>query len=170
MSDYRSFETSRLILRPTSEEDSHFIYQLLNTPKWLANIGGRSVFSEGDAKRYIRAKMLPQLQKFGYSNYTVIRKVDGAKIGVCGLYNRKGIEGTDIGFAFLPEFEKQGYAFESASELKRAAVEEFGIIDLKAITNKNNQESQKLLEKLGLSYSNKVVLPDEVEELLLYSI
>lgn len=170
MSDYKSFETSRLILRPTVEEDSNFIYQLLNSPKWLANIGDRKVFSDVDAKRYICAKMLPQLQQFGYSNYTVIRKKDGAKIGVCGLYNRNGIEGVDIGFAFLPEFEKKGYAFESASELKRAAIEEFGIKDLKAITNKNNRDSQKLLEKLGLRYKCKVVLPDEREELLLYSV
>jgi RimJ/RimL family protein N-acetyltransferase len=28
-------------------------------------------------------------------------------------YDREGVNGIDIGFALPPEFEKQGYAFES---------------------------------------------------------
>lgn len=46
---------------------------------------------------------------------TVIRKLDNVKIGTCGLYDREGIDGVDIGFAFLPEYEKKGFAFENAN-------------------------------------------------------
>jgi hypothetical protein len=46
--------------------------------------------------------MTPQLKKLGFSSYTVIRKTDNAKVGSSGLYDREGLEGIDLGFAFLP--------------------------------------------------------------------
>jgi len=48
-------------------------------------------------------------------------------LGVCGLYDRAGIEGIDIGFALLPAYKNKGYAFELANEIKRAGIEVFGI-------------------------------------------
>lgn len=170
MSQYKYFETERLLLRPTSVEDAPFIFELLNTPNWLRYIGDRNVRSVGDASKYISDRMLPQLRKLGYSNYTVIRKTDKAKLGVCGLYDREGLEGIDIGFAFLPEYEGMGYAFEAAKEVKRAGLEEFGIEQISAITAKENVASQKLLEKLGLKYSKPVQLPNDPDELMLYEL
>jgi [ribosomal protein S5]-alanine N-acetyltransferase len=170
MSQYRSFETERLLLRPTSADDAPFILELLNTPNWLRYIGDRKVRSVEDAMKYISDRMLPQLKKLGYSNYTVIRKTDHAKLGVCGLYDREGLEGIDIGFAFLPEYEGKGYAFEAAVEVKRVGLEEFGISQISAITSKENVASQKLLEKLGLKFIKVVQLPNDQEELMLYDL
>ena len=96
------FETERLFIRPTSLEDAPFIFELLNPPKWKKFIGDRNIHSIKDAEAYIENKMLPQLEKLGYTNNTVIRKFDRQKIGSCGLYNREGIEGVDIGFSLLP--------------------------------------------------------------------
>ncbi|WP_276496512.1 GNAT family N-acetyltransferase [Pontibacter litorisediminis] len=169
-SSFATFETERLIIRPTSCEDAPFILELLNTPQWLQYIGDRNVKSVKAAEEYISSRMLPQLKRLGYGNYTVIRKADGAKLGTCGLYDREGLTGIDIGFAFLPQHEKQGYAFEAACKLKDAAFEHFGLKHLCAITTKDNQASQKLLEKLGLRYSGLVQLPNDAEQLLLYEL
>jgi len=168
MNPHKSFETERLILRPTSEEDASFIYELLNSPKWIKNIGDRNVRSVEEAVVYIKNRFRPQMEKLGFSNYTIIRKSDHVKLGICGLYDREGLEGIDIGFAFLPAYEGQGYAYEAANELKRAAIEEFGIEQIRAITIKENISSQKLLEKLGLKFKQMVKLPDAEEELMLY--
>jgi RimJ/RimL family protein N-acetyltransferase len=168
MSSYKNFQTERLLLRPTSEQDALFIYELFNTPKWLRFIGERDVKSEEAARAYIRAKMLPQLEKLGFGNYTVIRKADNLTVGSCGLYDRPGLEGIDIGFAFLPQHEKKGYAFEASRELLRAAVEDFGLIKINAITEGENLGSQKLLERLGLVFTKTVRLPGEEEDLLFY--
>ncbi len=168
MNPYKTFETERLLLRPTCEEDADFVLTLLNSPKWLKFIGDRNVYSVAAAKSYIKEKMIPQLERLGYSNYTVIRKSDLAKIGTCGLYDRKGLEGVDIGFAFLPAYERQGYGFESANKIKEAGLHIFGIKKLSGITAKKNIASQKLLEKLGFHFREFVTLPDDDEELLLY--
>jgi len=168
MNSYKSFETERLDLKPTSEEDAPFIFELLNAPKWIEYIGDRNVKSVEDAQEYIITKIKPQLEKLGYSNYTIIRKSDNVKLGICGLYDREGLEGIDIGFALLPEHERKGYAFEAANELKRVGVEEFGISRIRAITTKENIASQKLLEKLGLKFIRNVQLPNHDKEVLLY--
>lgn len=170
MIENRTINTDRLILRPTVEEDAEFILELLNVPKWLKYIGDRDIKSTQDAIEYIKIRMLPQFERLGYGNYTVIRKSDNAKIGTCGLFDREGLEGIDIGFAFLPEYEMNGYAFESANALQKAAFNEFGIKEIKAITRKDNISCQKLLEKLGLKLSETTKLPNDEEELLLYRI
>ncbi|MBC8770415.1 GNAT family N-acetyltransferase [Arenibacter sp. BSSL-BM3] len=170
MSTYKTFTTERLILKPTSEADDEFVFELFNTQKWIQNIGDRNIKSVAMAKEYILNKMQPQLERLGYSNYTIIRKTDQVKIGACGLYDREGLEGIDIGFAFLPEYEGKGYAFEAAHKLVKVAFNEFGIKGISAITSKNNISSQKLLEKLGLELIGTTKLPNDNQELLHYKI
>ncbi|MCU4163771.1 GNAT family N-acetyltransferase [Carboxylicivirga caseinilyticus] len=168
--EYKTFETERLILRPISENDSELILELYNTPKFIKYIGDRNVRTVEDAKQYIREKMIPQLQRLGYSNYVLIRKEDNQKIGTCGLFDREGLEGIDIGFAFLPEYEKMGFAFEASAKLKEVAFNEFDIKTISAITAKDNFSSQKLIEKLGLRLIGTTKLPNDDEELLVYKI
>ncbi|WP_339701820.1 GNAT family N-acetyltransferase [uncultured Marixanthomonas sp.] len=167
---YKTFETERLLLRPTDPQDADLIFRLLNTPKWLAYIGDRNVTSIEEAKAYITNKMTPQLERLGYGNYTVIRKEDGSKLGSCGIYDREGVEGVDIGFAFLPEFERKGYGLEAATKIKETAFSEFGINHMQAYTSKKNSSSQRLLEKLGLQQTGTTFLPNDNEELFVYSI
>lgn len=167
---YKEFETERLIIRPTLEQDAELIYHLMNTPKFIEYVGDRKINSIEDAEKYIRIKMLPQLLNLGYSCYSLIRKSDNLKIGTCGLYDRDGIDGIDIGFGLLPEYEGLGYAYESATRLKKAAFEEFELEEIKAITSKENISSQRLLEKLGLEKVGTTKLPNEEDELLLYRI
>ena len=162
------FETERLWMRPTLPQDAELIYALMNTPKFLQYVGDRNIRSVADAESYIKAKMLPQLDKLGYSSYTLITKVEAVKIGTCGLYDREGVDGIDIGFGFLPAYEGMGYGYEAASRLLTAAFEDFKIQEVKAITSKENIASQKLLEKLGLVLEGTTLLPNEDEEILLY--
>lgn len=168
MQKHLNYETERLLLRATSLEDAEFIFELLNTPKWLQFIGDRNITSLKSAEDYIMRHIFPIFQKNGFGNFTVIRKSDGRKIGSCGLYDREGVEGIDIGFAFLPAYEKQGYALESASKIKAIAVSDFSLLQLSAITNPENFGSQKLLEKLEFQFVEMISLPKSSESLMLF--
>lgn len=167
---YLSFETVRLVIRPTNICDAAFIYELLNSPKWLQYIGDRNIKSIPDAQHYIEEKMLPQLQMLGFSNNTVLLKSSGIKIGTCGLYDREGIDGIDIGFAFLPAFEKKGFAFEASKEILHAAKYEFKLTALSAITLPSNHDSQHLLLKLGFIFTKMIRIPNDAEELMLFQL
>lgn len=169
-SEINSYETERLILKPTSIEDAEFILELMNSPKWLKYIGDRNLHTVEDATTYIIKKKLPQLLRLGYGNYTVIRKTDNIKLGTVGLYDREGLEGIDIGFAFLPAYEKKGYAFEAANKLKQLAFTVFGLTQLSGIISKENTASHQLLKKLGLTLTGTINIPNDTEELLLFKI
>ena len=155
-------------MRPTLEEDAQFVLEILNMPKWKQFIGDRNVHSLEDAAAYVRNKMMPQLERLGHSNFIMIQKSDGAKIGFCGLYDREGLEGVDVGFALLPQYEGKGFAFEGSKKVMEAGITDFGITRIKGITLPENTASQNLLERLGLKYIKHFFLEGDPDELMLY--
>lgn len=163
-------ETERLTIRAISSEDAEFILELYNSPKFIEFIGDRNIRTTKDAEQYITEKFLPQYEQLGFGNYLIIRKADGYKIGSVGIFEREGLDVHDIGFSFLPEFEGNGYGFESASKLLETIIQEFSLKKISAITTKTNFSSQKLIEKLGLKYKKIVTLPGDDLELLYYEI
>lgn len=162
------YETERLYLKNTDEEDADMILELYNSPKWIEYIGERDVKTLEDAKKYIREKMMPQYDRLGYSNNTLIRKSDNVKLGSCGLYDREGLEGVDIGFALLPAYEGRGYAHEAASKVLEVGIEKFDIKKVSAITLERNAPSRRLIEKLGLKFKEMIKLPEDDEEVMLF--
>lgn len=164
------FQTNRLIIRPTDETDAPFLVTLMNSPGWLQYIGDRQVYSKEGAVEYIRNRITPQFERLSYGSYTVLRKSDETKIGTCGLYDRDGINGIDIGYALLPDFQGNGYAFEAVDQLKILAFNQFGLTKIHAITNKENLSSQRLLKKIGLHFDSFVTLPHQAEEVMLFSL
>lgn len=168
MKKYELLETERLVLKLATVEDAPFVLELLNTPKWKQFIGDRNVNTLDEATDYIKQRMLPQHDRLGYGNYIVIRKEDNIKMGSCGLYDRDGVDGLDIGFAFLPDFEKKGYAYEASKRILDAAFNEFSIHKISAITLKDNFSSQNLLKKLGLEFERLTKIPNDEEELMLF--
>ncbi|MBT8264434.1 MAG: GNAT family N-acetyltransferase [Muriicola sp.] len=161
MKDYLSFETERLNMIPTSKEDATFIYELMNSPKWIKFIGDRKIRTVKDAEEYIDMRMRPQLERVGFSVYTLVRKSDQAKIGICCLIDREELEGIDLGYALLPDHEGAGYAQEASEKMIAVGFEEFGLPNLYAITNPTNKASQKLLQKLGFISIGDLQLVDE---------
>ncbi len=168
--DYRSYETERLLLRPTNAEDAELTHRLYNTQEFLQYLGDRNLNTEDDALEYLKNRAFPQIEKMGYGNYTVILKENGEKIGSCGLYHREGVAGVDIGFAFLPQYYGLGYGYEAAKALLDAGFRDFGLKEISALTVQENEASRKLIEKLGLTFRKKVFIPNDPEELFFYLI
>lgn len=162
--------TDRLILTPMSLADADFILELLNTKEWIENIGQRNVNTIEDAKKYIHEKMILHYEKNGYGNYLMTRKEDDQKIGCISLYNREDVDGVDIGFAMLPKYFGNGYAYEGAKRIKELARDEKKLSCICAFTSKNNVASQQLIKKLGLTYQKTILFGDENEELFYYNL
>ncbi|WP_038263768.1 GNAT family N-acetyltransferase [Zhouia amylolytica] len=165
-----SYQTERLWVRPTNLEDADFILELFNSPKWLTFIGDRQLQTREDAVRYIEDNMLSQLKRLGYGNYTVIRKSDQKKIGAIGLYDREDLDDIDLGFAFLSEFEGNGYAFESVKVLTELAINTFQLNRLIAITLPVNVGAQNLLTKLGFEFERMIHRNHPQKDWMLYRI
>jgi [ribosomal protein S5]-alanine N-acetyltransferase len=162
------FETERLILKPADQEDAAFFLQLYNMPKFIRFIGDRNLRTIEDVAHYIQNRFRPQFDKLGFGNYVVMLRENQEKIGAVGIFEREGLDVMDIGFSFLEAYQGKGYAYESASYLKSIIKQKYGVQRISAITSKDNYASQRLIEKLGLTFRKFLTLPNETEELRYY--
>ena len=162
-------ETERLIIKKFTTNDASFFKDLVNMPHWLKYIGDRNIKTITDAETYIKNTHLKSYKSVGFGFYKLILKETNIPIGSCGLVKRDELEDVDIGFAFLEEYEKQGFGFEASKAVIKLAKNEFGIEKLLAITVPYNIGSIKLIEKLGFKYEKRVKPFEDDEELLLFA-
>ena len=163
-------ETDRLTLRHLSPgTDAEFILRLLNEPSFLQFVGDKGARSLDDARAYIRNGPAKSYAENGFGLYRVGLKENDTAIGICGLIKRDTLPDPDIGFAFLPEYWNQGYAYESAAAVMRHTREKLRLERILAITTPDNERSGKLLGKMGLRLERLVRLSDEADEVKLFS-
>ena len=155
------FTTSRLTLQLLHLKDAPFIQTLVNTPGWLQFIGDRKIHTITAAEEYI-TKILNN-QAITY--YIVTLKGQPITIGLITLIKRTYLNHPDIGFAFLPEFEKKGYAFEAASVVLNHFKAQLPTIH--ATTLASNTPSIQLLKKLGFIFTKTI--ENEGQVLQVYS-
>ena len=162
-------ETERTILREIVETDAEFVLDLLNQPSFIRYIGDRKVRTTGEARDYIESRFTESYKKFGFGMWAVELKETNQPIGICGFVKRDSLPDADIGFALLPQFEKRSYAFESAIAAMRYGRDVLNLPRVLAITSRDNADSQKLLEKIGLRFERLISLPGDAEVLKLFS-
>jgi RimJ/RimL family protein N-acetyltransferase len=163
-------QTERLLLRWLTPGDAGFIRELVNEPSWIEYIGDKGVRTTEDAARYIEDGPRAMYQRHGYGLYLVASKEPGKPIGICGLIKRETLDDVDIGFAFLPRYWGQGYAFEAATAIMSYGRQVLGLSRLVAILSPNNERSRKLLRALGFAFERVVSMPAGGEEVLLYGV
>jgi RimJ/RimL family protein N-acetyltransferase len=161
-------ETERLTLRRLTTDDAAFIFRLVNEPYWLRFIGEKGVKTLDDARNYILTGPMASYERFGFGIYLAELKGSGRPIGICGFVKRDTLEHPDIGFALLPEFWGQGYAYESAAAVMAFGKDVLGLDRILAVTNPDNYSSIRVLEKLGLRADGNVTLSDDGPELRVY--
>ena len=161
-------ETDRLLLRKLTADDAEFILDLLNQPSFLRYIGDKGVRTTEDAIRYIETGPQASYVRFGFGLYLVELRESGVSIGMCGLLKRDSLPDVDVGFAFLPGYWSQGYAFEAAEAVMSYGREVHGLKRIVAITSLDNAASIRLLEKVGLRFERLIKLGDDQEEVRLF--
>jgi RimJ/RimL family protein N-acetyltransferase len=162
-------ETDRLILRRISLDDAGFILGLLNDPSFLRHIGDKGVRTLEDARKYILTGPVASYERHGFGLYLVLRKEDGASIGICGLLKRDSLPDVDVGFAFLPQYCSMGFGFESASAVMAHGRKVLGLERIVAVTSPDNLGSMRLLEKLGMGFERMVRLSEGGPEVKLFA-
>ena len=161
-------QTERLILREFAPDDATFVLALVNDPDWLTYIGDRGVRTLADATTYIAERLQKSYREMGFGMWLIERKADGAPIGMCGLLKRDYLDALDIGFALLPDFRGQGYAFEAAAGTINYGKTMLSLKRILGFTLVGNDPSAKLLKKLGMQYERNFKIPNDDDDLELY--
>jgi len=149
-----NISTGRLLLNILSIEDHEFIRQLVNTKGWLEFIGDRNVHSEKEAIEYVN-KILNSPNIY---YWVVTIKETKTPVGIISFLKRDYLEHFDIGFAFLPEFTGNGYAYEAAKEVLSLVRTNPLYNPVLATTIPTNTSSIKLLIKLGLHFEKQMAV------------
>ena len=160
-------QTDRLRLRHMRPDDAAFMLAMLNDPAWHRYIGDRGIRSVDGAREHILNGPMAMVARHGFGFYLVERKEDGSSIGICGLAKRDFLDDVDIGYAFLPQYGGQGYAFEAAAGVLEHA-RAIGLQRLVATVVPENAASIRLLEKLGLRFERSFEAPDSTRALQLF--
>ncbi len=159
-----NYVTERLSINMLRIEDADFIFKLVNTATWKKFIGERNVHNRKDAVAYIQKIMAAD-----NINYWVVKLSDRqVPVGIVTFIKKDYLLHHDIGFAFLPTYTKQGYAFEAADKILTDILQTGQHNTILATTIKENLSSIQLLKKLGFIFEREMV--NRVDVLQLYSI
>lgn len=159
-------ETPRLFLRELQPTDAQSFYALNANPNVIRYTGNAAFATVEEAKEFLENYSDYQLN--GYGRWAVILKDSGQFIGWCGLKYNGDTQQTDIGFRFFEEEWGKGYATESAEACLRIGFDQLGLACIIGRAMKANIASICVLEKLGLTYEQDIVL--EGEAAVLYQI
>ena len=136
-------QTSRLQLRPIDVDDADFMLKLLNCPGFIHFIGDRHVRTIESCITYIEN----MLANPDITYWVVQLKQNQTPVGVVTWVKRDFLPAPDLGYALLPEFEGNGYAFEASNAwLAYQKIENEPVL---AICKAKNTASVKLLKKLS---------------------
>lgn len=161
--------TERLRLGRVSVEDASLMLAIWNDPSFIRHVGDRGVRTLEDAAAALYETGIRHWEEHGYGPYRVSLRESGDAIGICGLFKRPTLEEPDIGYALLPPFRGQGYAFEASAAVRDAARDEMNLSRVTAIVSPGHARSIRLLENLGMSLEGAVHMPGDDEEISLYA-
>lgn len=160
-------QTARLNLRTMSLDDADFIVELLNDPSFLRFVGDKGVRTAGDARQYIVSGPMDSYARHGFGLWLVELRTSETPIGICGLLKRDTLSDVDIGFAVLPKYRSQGFAFESAAAVMDYGRNVLGLRRVVAIASDDNAGSIRVLEKIGMIFDRMIRLSDGEPEIRL---
>lgn len=153
-----NYQTERLLLNKLTIADTEFIRELVNTQEWIAFIGDRSIHTIEDAKKYVQKI----IDNPNITYWVVKLKHEALSIGIITFIKRDYLASHDIGFAFLPEYAKKGYAFEAAASVLNDAIISDKHRQILATTMRENTNSINLLNKLGLRFEKEIQVEKDV--------
>jgi RimJ/RimL family protein N-acetyltransferase len=155
--------SQRLTLCPLDLDDDEFIFALLNDPAWLKYIGDKGITDLHQARQYIQHEPLAMFAKHGFGLMRVELAAQGTAIGLCGLLKRPQLPWADLGFAYLPAFRQQGFAYEAAAALLADARQRLHLEDIGAVTSPDNERSIALLGRLGFDFIQTRQFPGQAQ-------
>lgn len=104
-------KSARTILVPITVDDAEFLHELIQTEGWKQNIYDYQFTNVEQTIELIQNRFVANFEQHGYGYY-VVKSIDGQRMGVAGFLKKDHLENPDLGFAFMPEFYRQGFAFE----------------------------------------------------------
>lgn len=160
-------ETERLLLREFEFSDAEGMFELDSNPNVHTFVGKKPVTTIEESIAMIE-NIQQQYKDFGIGRWAVILKETNEFLGWSGIKfitneinNHKDF--YEIGYRFIEKHWGKGYATEAGKVFVDYAFNELKADALYAYADAGNENSRKILEKLGLQYVNSFEYEGESE-------
>jgi RimJ/RimL family protein N-acetyltransferase len=140
--------TERLVLRRFAADEAALLARLHVDPRVMRYAGG--VKTEEQSREIFAELLAYYAANPGLGIWATIERATGACIGLHLINHIRGESDLQVGYLLYPEYWGKGYATEGAHAALRYAYGELGLTRVVAITDRENVESQRVLEKVGL--------------------
>lgn len=148
LSPLPSLETSRLTLRPLYSSDAKAIYEYSKDPVFYSCLKRKTPLSFEQVELFVSDLM----QKKPLLYWMVTLKETKQLIGDCGFWQyHKDAGRIELCYGFAPAFWNHGYATEAVVRIIQFGFENVGANRIQAICNIDNDGSEKVLLKSGLT-------------------
>lgn len=144
-------ETERLYLREITPDDAQSAFDLNIDPDVIKYTGDDAFESVEEARHFL--EQYDHFRKYGFGRWGVIDKTTHEFLGWCGLKYTPELDEFDIGFRFFKKHWNKGYASEAAKACLALGFEKFKMQTIVGRVMKENKASRRVLEKIGLKYS-----------------
>ncbi len=146
-------ETERLLLRPWRESDKPAFAALNADPRVRRYFPSTLTRAESDAQL---DAMSAKWEQAGFAFGAVVRKSDGAFLGMAGLARTTFAEGIgtfdEIGWRFAAAYWGQGYATEAARAWLDWGFRTLALSEIVAFTLPENAPSRAVMRRLGMRH------------------
>ena len=151
--------TDRLILRPLEEPDLDAYTEVLMTPEVRRSLHLPATFSRGDAWAGM-AQWRGQWELRGSGQWAVEERSSGRFVGRAGLHRPEvpAWPGLEVGWTLHPTYWGKGYATEAGASAIAYAFEVIGAGEVFSIILPENERSQAVARRLGLTLIEERVL------------
>lgn len=162
----RTIETPRLILRPWRLETDLEPFFILNSdPQVMKYFTSPLIRAESDA---LVLKIFELIEQQGWGFWTIELKETHHFIGFCGLHSQPDLFDfspcVEIGWRLDKNYWGKGYAFEAAQAALNFAFTHLKLDAVVAFTAIQNKPSEKLMQRLGMSFQSTFKHPKLPEE------
>jgi ribosomal-protein-alanine N-acetyltransferase len=163
----KSIETERLLLRELKLSDAAGMFELDSNPNVHLFLGNKPVKHIEESIDQIK-NIQQQYSDFGTGRWAVILKETNEFLGWSGIKfitnkinNHQNF--YEIGYRFIEKHWGKGYATEAGKAFIDYAFNEMQVEAVYAYADEGNENSRKILEKLGLKYVNSFEYEEELE-------
>ncbi|MBS7233325.1 GNAT family N-acetyltransferase [Flavobacterium psychroterrae] len=160
-------ETERLLLRELLISDADGMFELDSNPKVHLFLGNKPVKDIEQSLDQIK-NIQQQYKNLGIGRWAVILKETNEFLGWSGIKlikneinNHKDF--YELGYRFIEKHWGRGYATEAGKAFIDYAFNVMKVEALYAYADAGNENSRKILEKLGLHYVNSFEYEGELE-------
>ncbi|MEC0282029.1 GNAT family N-acetyltransferase [Terribacillus saccharophilus] len=145
-------ETNRLLIRPYTIEDMHFLESLVSDPKVVRFIGNGKPRTKEGARLFFNWNLSHMKADLRFGLHVLVEKVSGELIGHAGLVPQEvdGVTELEVGYWIAPAFWDKGFATEAAATFRDIAFNQLNEDRIIALIYPDNIASCRVAEKLGM--------------------